>query len=248
MGKKIKNIWLKAILLALLVLVTACGPKVLEPGIYDKELHSTYMPFGDTAFLIPNETWLKRFAVNAATKEIDYIQLHATVDGQPWSEKVHDRMYPGGGFQGDRLEVVIKFHSPYEIEKRKKRIKRFKTVPYSIEDGDEWISILSSYQGWKTYQRLRKSSIGRSTYNPIIYVFEENDEVKYLMGDFVGEKIIFAYNDYALVEILFSPFRQDEQMARAIQTAEFFRSKLSEFEQAGLEYQKKLNQQQNKEK
>lgn len=111
---------MRTILVVLLVLITGCGPKVLESGIYDKELHSTYMPFGDTAFLIPNETWLKRFAVNAATKEIDYIQLHATVDGQSWSEKVHNRMYPGGGFQGDRLEIVIKFRSHYTIDKEKR--------------------------------------------------------------------------------------------------------------------------------
>lgn len=232
----------RVILLALLILVSGCGPKVLKPGIYDKELHSTYMPFGDTAFLIPNETWLRSFAVNKGSGEIDYIKLHATVDGQPWSEKVHKRMYPGDGHQGDHLEIVIKFDSSDTTKERKEKVKRFKTSPYSLEDGDEWISIPSSYQGWKSCQRIRKSSIGKSTYNPIIYVFEENGEVKYLMGDFVGEKIIFAYNDYALVEVLFSPFRQDEQMARAIQTAEFFRSKLSEFEKSGLEYQKKLNQ------
>lgn len=233
----------RVIFFALLVLITGCGPKVLEPGIYDKELHSTYMPFGNTAFLIPNETWLRSFAVNKGSGEIDYIKLHATVDGQPWSEKVHKRMYPGG-HQGDHLEIVVKFDSSDTIKERKEKVKRFKTSPYSLEDGDEWISIPSSYQGWESYQRIRKSSIGKSTYSPIIYVFEENGEVKYLMGDFIGEKIIFAYNDYALVEVLFSPFRQDEQMARAIQTAEFFRSKLSEFERAGLEYQKKLNQQQ----
>lgn len=234
----------RVILLALLILVSGCGPKVLEPGIYDKELHSTYMPFGDTAFLIPNETWLRSFAVNKGSGEIDYIKLHATVDGQPWSEKVHKRMYPSGGHQGDHLEIVIKFDSSDTIKERKEEIKRFKTIPYGIKDRGEWISIDSSYQGWKAYQNTNKLYRTVRGIDPIIYVFEENGEVKYLMGDFVGEKIIFAYNDYALVEVLFSPFRQDEQMARAIQTAEFFRSKLSEFEQVGLEYQQKLNRMQ----
>ena len=235
----------RVILLALLILVSGCGPKVLEPGIYDKELHLTYMPFGDTAFLIPNETWLRSFAVNKGSGEIDYIKLHATIDGQPWSEKVHDRMYPGGGFQGDRLEIVIKFRSHYTIEKRKEYIQWFKTLPYSIKNNNSFKEVVSPYDGWKTYENISNTSYrGGVTYNPIIYVFEESAEVKYLMDDLLGEKITFAYNDYALVEVLFSPFRQDEQMARAIQTAEFFRSKLSEFEQVGLEYQQKLNRMQ----
>ena len=78
-----------------------------------------YIPIDDTAFLVPEETWLRGYSRNSTDGLVANIALHASVpDVQPWSPERNDAMYwkAGPGFslridiQRNRAEVHLHFH------------------------------------------------------------------------------------------------------------------------------------------
>ena len=53
-----------------------------------------YIPIDDTAFLVPEETWLRGYSRNSTDGLVANIALHASVpDVQPWSPERNDAMY-----------------------------------------------------------------------------------------------------------------------------------------------------------
>ena len=78
-----------------------------------------YIPIDDTAFLVPEETWLRGYSRNSTDGLVANIALHASVpDVQPWSPERNDAMYWKAGpglslridIQGNRAEVHLHFH------------------------------------------------------------------------------------------------------------------------------------------
>ena len=67
-----------------------------------------YIPIDDTAFLVPEKTWLRGYARNSTDGSVGNITLHASVpDVQPWSPERNDAMYWKAG-PGLSLRIDIK--------------------------------------------------------------------------------------------------------------------------------------------
>ena len=67
-----------------------------------------YIPIDDTAFLVPEETWLRGYSRNSTDGLVANIALHASVpDVQPWSPERNDAMYWKAG-PGLSLRIDIR--------------------------------------------------------------------------------------------------------------------------------------------
>lgn len=105
-----------------LTTVTACeqlpNPVISENG------HS-YIPIADTAFMIPEKTWLTGYGRSKAGGMVSSISMHATLpDVQPWSPAVNDVMYTGA-IPGRKVDIEIRDTRDTEF------IQRFPRFPNS---------------------------------------------------------------------------------------------------------------------
>ena len=67
-----------------------------------------YIPIDDTAFLVPEKTWLRGYSTKLTDGSVGSITLHASVpDVQPWSPERNSAMYWKAG-PGLSLQIVIK--------------------------------------------------------------------------------------------------------------------------------------------
>lgn len=115
-----------------------------------------YIPIGETAFLIPEKTWLKSYGRNASDGAVSTIILHATVpDVQPWSPERNDEMYWKAG-PGKKLEIYIEENKGYGDA-----ISRFNETLHSSprhveEQSDQASQGLSRFRRiWSEYDEAR---------------------------------------------------------------------------------------------
>lgn len=98
-------------LLLSLSLLAGCDRMVSSqklPNPVQSQDGMSYIPIDDTAFLIPDKTWLKGYGLNSTDGMVSNITLHATVpDVQPWSQARHEEMYWPAG-PGKKLLIDIK--------------------------------------------------------------------------------------------------------------------------------------------
>lgn len=86
--------------------LNACGKNLPDP--VERKDGYAWIPIADTAFLIPEKTWLKSYGRKSTDGSVDSFDLHVTApDVQPWSEAVNEQMYPPAG-PGQRIDVVVK--------------------------------------------------------------------------------------------------------------------------------------------
>lgn len=110
------------ILFLTLTMVTACeqlpNPVISEHG-------QSYIPIADTAFLIPEKTWLTGYGRNKTDGMVSSIFMHATIpEVQPWSPAVNDVMYIGAS-PGRKVDIEIRDTRHTEF------IQRFPRFPNS---------------------------------------------------------------------------------------------------------------------
>lgn len=239
--------------------LAAChrGPPLPNP--VESKDGVSYIPIDDTAFLIPEKTWLKGTARNSTDGMVCCITLHASVpDVQPWSPERDDQMYwyrggPGKKLEiriwGDRVDQHLHFHEvPHSLRwgstfieepsdqaaqglRRFRQLWTFNATPDEIEKyRKEW--------GDEQVDRLR-SKAGTPMMDAVFYEFIENERVKYLIrcdddheGLFDACHLHFPWARTLMVDIYFIR----DYIPDIVAMADKVSAKLREFEAAGLAY------------
>jgi hypothetical protein len=119
------------------------NPVVSKDGV-------SYIPIDDTAFLIPEKTWLTGFSRNSTDGSIGSIALHATVpDVQPWSQARHEEMYWAAG-PGKKLLISIEGNQVGTYRERFHEVpaSRMWSFPFTEEPSDQ------APQGLRRFRRL----------------------------------------------------------------------------------------------
>lgn len=103
---KMRGLMLVTAVIVLSASLIACGKKLPDP--VERKDGKVWIPIADTAFLIPEKTWLKSYARKSTDGSVDTFIVHVTApDVQPWSEAVNDQMYPPLG-PGKRVDVWVR--------------------------------------------------------------------------------------------------------------------------------------------
>ncbi len=215
----------------------------------------SYILIDDTAFLIPEKTWLKGTARNSTDGQVCCIFLHATIpDVQPWSPERHDEMYWIAG-PGKLLEITI--HGD-----RAGQVSNFPDVPKSVAQTSEFIEEPSDQaaqglrqfrQLWLQYndsdaekdasrfgkdfvQRMRSQS-GKPMMDSTLYELIEEGRVKYRVdcsdnkdGLFQSCHLMFPLRQTLMVDVHFVR----DHLRDIVAMADKLSSRLHEFEAAGL--------------
>lgn len=211
-----------------------------------------YIPIDDTAFLVPEETWLRGYARNSTDGMVSNITLHATVpDVQPWSRARHEEMYWKAG-PGKKLLIYIKggVHSAPDFD-----------VPRSKRPPGEFVEELSDQaaqglrrfrQSWGEYpeedaakdkarfgadfvERMRSHN-GKPMMDTVYYEHIQNDRVKYFIycndgdGLFHICHLLMTWTPTVAIDIQFT--RRD--IVHIVSMADKVSERLREFEAAGL--------------
>ena len=179
--------------------LTACKKSPPLPNPVEKKDGQAYIPIDDTAFLIPEKTWLVGFGRNSTDGMVSSITLHATVpDVQPWSQERHEEMYWPAG-PGKKLTVYLNGDSADQIS-------RFYSVPRSVIQSFDFIEENSDQaaQGLRRFRRLwgqyseeaakkaltrygqdfvdeMRRDAGKPMMDNVYYELIEHDRVKYLI-------------------------------------------------------------------
>ncbi len=218
----------------------------------------SYIPIDDTAFLIPEKTWLKGYSRNATDGLVGSIALHATIpDVQPWSQARHEEMYWSVG-PGKKLEIRIYGDSTSQVQ-------NFPDVPRSISQTAAFVEEPSDQatQGLRRFRRLwayklgpaelekHRRQFGDEQVNRLLakdgtpdlstsyYEFIEHDCVKYLIHCTDNKDVLFQ--DCHLMFPLARTLMVDVTFLRdhlhgIVGMADKLSGQLNEFEAAGLAY------------
>lgn len=158
-----------------------------------------YIPIDDTAFLVPEKTWLRGYARNSTDGSVGNITLHASVpDVQPWSPERNDAMYWKAGpglslridIQGNRAEVHLHFHEvPHSrqwdgqfieepSDQAEQGLRRFRRSwgEYPEEDAAKD----KARFGADFVERMRSHN-GKPMMDTVYYEYIQNDRVKYFI-------------------------------------------------------------------
>lgn len=239
--------------------LAAChrGPPLPNP--VESKDGVSYIPIDDTAFLIPEKTWLVGTARKSTDGLVCCIDLHATVpDAQPWSPERNDEMYWPAG-PGKKLQISIRgnevgayrdhfpevphsrFWQSTFIEepsdqaaqglRRFRQLWTFNATPDEIEKyRKEW--------GDEQVERLR-SKAGTPMMDAVFYEFIQNERIKYLIrcdddheGLFDACHLHFPWARTLMVDIYFIR----DYIPDIVAMADKVSAKLREFEAAGLAY------------
>jgi hypothetical protein len=208
--------------------LTACGEKLPNP--VERKDGYVWIPIADTAFLIPEKTWLKSFARKSTDGSVDSFVVHVTApDVQPWSEGVNDQMYPPLG-PGKRVEVNVR----HDANLTAGQYEYFFRPPNSKWGGklEEMSSDLADYG----LRKFRDPIMSKT----IFYERIENDRVKYFT--YCSENtnppqrqfchLSFPWNKSLYIELTFTR----NYLPNSIQMADTVTAKLQEFEMAGHAY------------
>ena len=215
-----------------------------------------YIPIDDTAFLVPEETWLRGYSRKSTDGTVGSITLHATVpDVQPWSRARHDEMYWKAG-PGKKLLIYIKggVHSAPDFD-----VPRSKRPPgeFVEEPSDQAAQGLRRFrQSWGEYpeedaakdkaqfgadfvERMRSHN-GKPMMDTVYYEYIQNDRVQYFIycddgnsGLFQGCHLLMTWTPTVAIDIQFT--RRD--IVHIVSMADKVSERLREFEAAGLAYQ-----------
>lgn len=237
---------------------TGCKKSPPLPNPVESKDGVAYIPIDDTAFLIPEKTWLKGYSRKATDGMVGTITLHATVpDVQPWSQARHEEMYWKAG-PGKKLEVYIKGD-------RADQVQPFPNVPQSVFQSFEFVEEPSDQaaQGLRQFRQLwsyklepaelekHRKQFGDEQVNRLLakdgtpdlsrvfYEFIEHERVKYFIycsdskgGLFQGCHLLFPWAQTLMVDVYF--IRDD--IGHIVAMADRLSDRLHEFEAAGLAY------------
>lgn len=221
-----------------------------------------YIPISDTAFLIPEKTWIKGYSRNATDGLVSAIALHATIpDVQPWSPQRHDEMYWHAG-PGKKLVIRIEGGKAHQVE-------NFHNIPRSIRPNAEFIEELSDQanQGLRRFRQLRiykpepaeldrhrkkwgdeqvnrlLAKSGTPDMSEVVYELIDQERVKYLIrckddsgGLFKSCHLKFPFSRSLMVDVYFIR----DHIHNIVSMADKLNDRLREFESAGLAYQDTL--------
>lgn len=232
----------------------AAAPRLPDP--VERKDGLAYIPIDDTAFLIPEKTWLKGYARHSTDGLVASITLHATIpDVQPWSQARHEEMYWSAG-PGKTLEIRI-------YGDRASQVRNFPDVPRSIRQRSDFIEEPSDQaaQGLRRFRELwtyklepaelekHRKEFGDEQVNRLLakdgtpdlsttyYEFIEHDRVKYLVdcsdskdGLFQGCHLMFPLARTLMVDVTFVR----DHIRDIVAMADKLNERLHEFEAAGL--------------
>ena len=213
-----------------------------------------YIPIDDTAFLVPEKTWLRGYARNSTDGLVANIALHASVpDVQPWSPERNDAMYWKAGpglslridIQGNRAEVHLHFHEVRHSRQWKSQfieepsdqaaqgLRRFRRSwgEYTEEDAKEGLKKFGA-----EHVESRRLNANQPMKDTVYYEYIQNDRVQYFIHCSDGEGLFhichlsFPWARSLMVDIEFA--RRD--IKNIVAMADKVSERLREFEAAGL--------------
>ena len=242
--------------------LAACNGKPALPNPVQSRDGVSYIPIDDTAFLIPEKTWLKGTARNSTDGMVCCITLHATIpDVQPWSKERNDEMYWPAG-PGKKLEIYLWADRAYQIS-------NFQNVPQSFNKNSKFMEEHSDQaaQGLRRFRELHpdlptgieldrfrkkfgdkavenfRARAGTPYLNNVYYEFIEHDRVKYFIrcddgkiGLFQGCHLMFPLTHNLMVDVYFIR----DYINDIVSMADKLNFKLHEFETAGLAHKATL--------
>jgi|CXWL01.1.fsa_nt_gi hypothetical protein len=215
--------------LALSISLNACGKKLPDP--VERKDGYAYIPIADTAFLVPEKTWLKSYGRKSTDGSVDSFYLHVTApDVQPWSEAVNAKMYPERG-RGAIVEISVTDVRHTEFH------RRFPNFPQSRWGGSPLKEEPSDLEN-VGLRKFRDSAPTDSGLDKVFYEFVKNEQVKYFIrcGDHRGYMgahdscyLSFPFGNALEVELTFNR----KYMPESVRMADKIAAKLKEFEAAG---------------
>lgn len=244
------------VILAVLAL-SACDRSPPLPNPVESKNGVSYIPIDDTAFLIPEKTWLKGYGRRSTDGMVGSITLHATIpDVQPWSKERQDEMYWKAG-PGKKLDIYLNGDSSGQVE-------RFYRVPQSIfsdaimveEPSNQAAQGLRKYREyWPSYSEAdaerglaqfgaahvesRRRSAGKPMMGAVFYERLEGGRMKYFIrctegspGLFEGCHLHFPVSMTVMAEVHFV----SDHLESVVSMADKLSAKLQEFQTAGLAY------------
>ena len=211
-----------------------------------------YIPIDDTAFLVPEKTWLRGYARNSTDGLVANIALHASVpDVQPWSPERNDAMYWKAG-PGLSLRIDIKggrVSAPdFDVPRSQRPHGEFIEEP-----SDQAAQGLRRFRrSWGIYpekdaekdtrqfgaefvERMRGHN-GKPMMDTVYYEYIQTDRVQYFIHCSDGEGLFhichlsFPWARSLMVDIEFA--RRD--IKNIVAMADKVSERLREFEAAGL--------------
>lgn len=256
LGKLLSNSLYHTVLMLCLVLgAVACKESPRLPNPVESKDGFSYIPIDDTAFLIPEKTWLRGYGHNSTDGRVASITLHATVpDVQPWSQARHEEMYWPAG-PGKKLEIYIKgggSRAPDFYVSRSKRppgefieepsdqaaqmLRRFRRLwlPYNEENSEKD----TAQFGAELVEAMRRDA-GTPQMDTVYYEFIERERVKYFIycsdskgGLFQSCHLLIPWTPTVMVDVLFVR----DHIRDIVAMADKLSDRLREFEIAGLAY------------
>lgn len=214
-----------------------------------------YIPIDDTAFLIPEKTWLKSYGRKATDGSVSTIILHATVpDVQPWSQERHEEMYWPAG-PGKKLLIYIhggsKFAKDFHVSRRDRSPGEFVEEP-----SDQAVQGLRRFRRlWLAYTdeeakkdqkrfgskhvESMKASAGKPMMDKVYYELVYQDRVKYFIycddGSrprqiWLGCHLIIPWTPTIAVDVEF----MRNEISTIVSMVDRLGDRLREFEAAGV--------------
>ena len=212
-----------------------------------------YIPIDDTAFLVPEKTWLRGYARNSTDGSVGNITLHASVpDVQPWSPERNDAMYWKAGpglslridIKGGRVSApdfdVPRSQRPHgefieePSDQAEQGLRRFRRLwlPYNEENAEKD----AAQFGADHVAGMRETS-GKPMMDTVYYEYIQNDRVQYFIHCDDGDgglfhicHLSFPWARSLMVDITFARRDIKDIVAMADKVSE----RLREFEAAGL--------------
>ncbi|HRM62620.1 MAG TPA: hypothetical protein PLZ14_01645 [Acidovorax temperans] len=211
-----------------------------------------YIPIDDTAFLVPEKTWLRGYARNSTDGLVANIALHASVpDVQPWSPERNDAMYWKAGpglslridIKGGRVSApdfdVPRSQRPHgefieePSDQAEQGLRRFRRSwgEYPEEDAAKD----KARFGADFVERMRSHN-GKPMMDTVYYEYIQNDRVKYSIYCSDGDglfhicHLLMTWTPTVAIDIEFA--RRD--IKHIVAMADKVSERLREFEAAGL--------------
>lgn len=244
--------------LAMLPCLSGCGRSPSSASVDEVITRNgvVYIPIDNTAFLIPQKTWLTGFSRNATDGTVGHIGLHATVpDVQPWSKARHEEMYWPAG-PGKKLEIHVYsdradqaqffhhfpesvFHNSEFIEEPSDQVaqglRRFRKLWSYFKDKRDEENALRQF-GSESVENSRRIA-GTPMMDTVFYELVENERVKYFIhctenrdALFQDCHLLFPWSRTLMVDVTF----QRDYIPDIVAMADKLSAKLHEFEKAGL--------------
>ncbi len=218
----------------------------------------SYIPIDDTAFLIPEETWLRGYGRKSTDGMVSSIALHSTVpDVQPWSKARHEEMYWPAG-PGKKLLITIKgnevgayrdnFHKvptsgmldfkfiEEPSDQAEQGLRRFRRSwgEYTEEDAKEGLKKFG-----QAHVESMRGHANKPMMHTVYYEYIQSDRVKYFIycsdgkgGIFQTCYLSFPWARTLMIDIEFN--RTD--ITHIVAMTDKVADRLREFEAAGLVY------------